>query len=542
MIANLRLLVALLLVAVVPATVRAQADDRPGFPLPPVTAAAPHTTPLSAVGDDALWAGLDAWIEDVMAHWRIPGLAVGAVRDGEVVLARGYGFRDVERRLPVTPQTLMAIGSNSKSFTAALLGMLVDEGRLDWDTPVRHYLPDFQLYDDVATRLMTPRDLVSHRSGLPRHDNLWFGRSYTRRELYDRLRYIEPSATFRQRYQYQNLMFMVAGMLAEQLTGTSWEQLVADRFFAPLGMTRSNTTVRAMPADADHSLPYMIRDDRVVAVPFRNIDAVGPAGSINSSVEEMLRYIQMNIDQGSWRGTQLFSKDVAREMQSPQSATGVVAEYAELGPGAYGLGVSVSGYRGHTLIAHGGGIDGFISSMSWMPGARIGVVVLTNLSGNNPVPTIVMRGVYDRLLGLEPVDWFGRTKAEQEAAERRRQEQERAREAERVAGTSPSHALAAYAGAYEHPAYGRADVALRAGRLVLTIDGLEMPLEHWHYNVFRVGRATDGSDRFRGTRVAFAYGAAGRIDRLQIPLEPAVADIVFSRRAEARAGGSGREP
>lgn len=537
---TLRLLAALVLTAVAPMTVHALAHDQTASP-PLVAATAAPSTGLPAAEDDALWAGLDLWIEEVMAHWRVPGMAVGAVRDGEVVLMRGFGYRDVDRRLPVTPQTLMAIGSNTKSFTAALLGMLVDEGKLDWDAPVRNYLPDFQLRDDVATRLMTPRDLLNHRSGLPRHDNLWFGRSFTRRELFERLRYLEPSATFRQRYQYQNLMFVVAGMVAEQLTGKSWEQLIAERFFAPLGMTRSNTTVRAMPADPDHSLPYMIREDRLVAVPFRNIDAVGPAGSINSSVEEMLHYIQLNIDRGRWQGTQLFSEAVAREMQAPQSAIATLSEHPEIGPGAYGLGLNVTTYRGHKLVVHGGGIDGFISSMSWMPVPRIGVVVLSNLSGNNPVPTIVMRGIYDRLLGLDPVDWFGRTKAEQEEAERRREERERAREAERVLDTSPSHPLAAYTGVYEHPGYGRAEVTLTADRLALTIDGLEWPLEHWHFNVFRIGRATDGSERFLHMAVTFGYGVDGRIDRLQIPLEPAVDAKVFMRPAEVETATTGRE-
>src|SRR5438093_811307 len=186
----------------------------------------------------------------------------------------------------------MAIGSNSKSFTVTVLGMLVDEKKLDWDKPVRTWLPDFQLWDQFATREMTPRDLVTHRSGLPRHDALWYGRSFTREELYQRLRYLEPSASFRTRYQYQNLMFMTAGYLEEQVTGRTWDELIKERIFTPLGMTRSNTSVTESPKSDDFAYPYGWRDSTLVKLPFRNIAEIGPAGSINSSIEDMLKYIQ----------------------------------------------------------------------------------------------------------------------------------------------------------------------------------------------------------------------------------------------------------
>ena len=483
------------------------------------------------------WSGFDQWVESVMAEWNIPGLAVAAVKDGQVVLSKGYGFRDVERGLPVTPQTLMAIGSNSKSFTAVILGQLVDEGKLEWDAPVRDYLPDFQLYDAVATRLMTPRDLLTHRSGLPRHDRVWIGRSYDRQELYDRMRYLEPSASFRQRYQYQNLMFMTAGILAERITGQSWEDLVEERIFQPLGMTRSNTSADDMPGSGDYSLPYMERAGMVVAVPMLNIDAVGPAGSINSSVEEMMRYIQMQIDQGSFQGRTVLSRENALQMQSPQSAnfSGTVEspDYPELGPGGYGLAVGVSGYQGRKLVAHGGGIDGFISSMSWMPHENAGVMVLTNFSGENPVPTIVMRQVYDRLLGLQPVDWVERTRAEQTEAQRQREERERARAAERISGTSPSHPLTELAGSYEHPAHGTIHIRAEGSGLVLQLDRYTVPLTHIHYNVFEGGISTDGGSRWNEMQVTFHYGDNGRINRITIPLEPAVDDFVFMRNQVA---------
>jgi CubicO group peptidase (beta-lactamase class C family) len=505
---------------------------------PGAQAAATRTAGTTAV--DARFEGFDRFVADVMRDWKIPGLAVAAIEDGKVVLAQGYGYRDVEKRLPVTPATLMAIGSNSKSFTVTLMGILADEKQLDWDKPVRTYLPDFELKDDVATRLMTPTDLVTHRSGLPRHDLMWYGRAFSRKEMYARLRFLEPSATFRQRYQYNNLMFMTAGYLIEQVTGQSWDEAVRARIFAPLGMARSNTSVRDLPASGDYALPYMERDGKVVPVPFRILDAIAPAGAINSSVEEMTRYIRMHIDGGSYDGKPIVSKVFATRMQSPHSAAPPALDqdaprYPEIGPGAYGLGVDVASYRGHKIVSHGGGIDGFISSMSWMPDDRLGVMVLTNFSGVNPVPGIVMRQVYDRLLRLEPVDWVGRTKAQQARAEKRQKEREQKEEAEKVAGTSPSHPLAAYAGAYDHPGYGLVRVTESDGRLTLAIDSLVSELEHVHYDVFRGARSQGSApSEFRNTRIRFTHGPDGKIDGVAIPLEPAAPEIVFKRKAEER--------
>src|SRR5205814_3454792 len=207
-------------------------------------------------------AGLDPFVASVMKEWHVPGLAIGIIQDGRPVLLKGYGFRDVEHQLPVTPRTLMAIGSNSKSFTVVLMGMLVDSGKLDWDKPVRDYLPDFQLHDELASQEMTSRDLVTHRSGLPRHDLFWYGGSLGREEMYRRLRYLEPNVSFRSRWQYQNLMFMTAGYLVEKRTGRSWDDLIRERLFAPLGMTRSNTSVRDLPSSDDRSRTDVF--DRVI--------------------------------------------------------------------------------------------------------------------------------------------------------------------------------------------------------------------------------------------------------------------------------------
>ena len=483
------------------------------------------TDPTSPAG---AFAGFDEWVQNTMEEWHVPGVAVGAIKGGDVVLLEGYGYRDLENELPVTPRTLMAIGSNSKSFTVVLVGQLVDSGQLDWDKPVRDFLPRFRLHDDYATANMRVRDLVTHVSGLPRHDLLWYGRGLDRQALFDRLQYLEPTTSFRGRWQYQNLMFMTAGYLVEQITGQSWDARIAERIFAPLGMTRSNTSVTALPQSDDFAYPYVLRDDELRRVPFRNIDNVGPAGSINSSVEEMLAYIQFHLDSGVVGQDTILSESNAVLMQTAQSAVGSRDQYPEIGPATYAFGLSVTTYRGHKQVSHTGGIDGFISAMGWLPNDGIGVMVLSNMSGEtNPVPTLVQRRVFDELLELEPIDWNARARQDNEERRQRQEEERQKRDAERVTGTSPSQDLAAYTGAYGHPAYGRIEVTMRDSALQVCYDPFEVGLTHYHYDVFEV-EETDPGVPLAG-RVQFLMAVDGKIDRLAVPLEAALDPIVFKR-------------
>ncbi len=504
-----------------------------------VTAFSTSTVRAQPADSGEQFNGFDSFVKSVMSDWKVPGLAVAAIHDGEVVLAEGYGYRNVEERLPVTAETLFAIGSNSKSFTVTLLGMLNDEGLLDWDKPVREYLPGFQMHDPTATLHMTARDLVTHRSGLPRHDLVWYATDLSRRELFDRLRYLQPTKEFRSTYQYQNLMFMTAGYLAGQVADSDWETLAGEKILKRLGMERSNFSVDDMPADADFAFGYSTNgvegDDTVVRIPFRNIDPVGPAGSINSSVSEMMRYVQFHIDQGLHGENRLLSKKNARQMQVPQmvvNSTGSEEDRdPELGDPTYGLGLSVSSYRGHKFVGHGGGIDGFISAMSWLPHDRIGVVVLTNFSGEaNPVPNIVSRNVFDRLLELDPIDWNGRVRERADEQLKKRNEAWAKADAEQKKGTSPSHPLPDYEGEYTHPAYGTARVVRDGKDLKCTVAGFELPLAHFHYDIFAVPKDAPREIRsWRRRRVQFFYNKQGEIDRLAVTLEPRLDDIVFER-------------
>jgi len=475
--------------------------------------------------------GFDAWVEQEMKTWMVPGLAVAVVKDGEVILLKGYGYRDVEKQLPVTPQTLFAIGSITKSFTVLDLATLVDEGKLEWDKPVREYLPEFRLDDQFASERMTPRDLVTHRSGLPRHDALWYNATFSRRDMVERLRHLEPSKDFRAVYQYQNLMFMTAGYLAERLTGKKWEEVTRERLLGPLGMTRSNFSVLESAQDADFAQPYQKAKEELKRVPFRVIDEMGPAGSINSSVEEMSRYLLLHMNKGKLGEKQMVSAANITQMHTPQMVSGGAPQWPELGYASYGMGLQVTSYRGNVLVNHGGAIDGFWAYLSFLPQKNLGVVALSN-RGGQPLPMIVTYQIYDRLLGAEPAPWSQRFKEQQEKSEAAEEEAKKKGYTPRVEGTQASHQIGDYVGRYEHPGYGIATIELGEGDtpLKVTFNRMTSPLAHFHYDVFEIPE--DPLNPFEKTKVQFLMNSSGQIDRLLLPLEPNVKEIVFTRMAE----------
>ena len=473
--------------------------------------------------------GLDEFVANAMRDWKVPGVAVAVVQDGKVILSKGYGFRDVKGQLPVTTKTLFAIGSATKSFTVTDLAMLVDKGKLEWDQPVREYLPTFRLYDQFATERMTPRDLVTHRSGLPRHDFVWYNSPASRRELVERLRYLEPSKDFRTTFQYQNLMFMTAGYLAGEIADRPWEDLTRDSIFVPLGMTASNFSVADSQKASDYALPYRKEKEEVKQIPFRNIDQIGPAGSINSNVEDMTRYLLMHMNKGKYEGKQVLSEANDVQMQTPQMVIPGPLRWKEVGYSSYGMGFFLTPYRGHTIVHHGGNIDGFSALVTFMPQDKMGMVILTNMNGS-PLPTVLSYNVYDRMLGLEQVDWTARLKDDEKKQKEAEELAKKQGFTARKPNTHPSHELKDYAGEYENPGYGAAKIAVEGGRLKITMNGLSAPLDHFHYDIFEVPQ--DDAIVFPRTKVSFQTNLQGDIGSLSMPLESTVKEIVFTRAAD----------
>ena len=471
--------------------------------------------------------GFDGFVDQVMKDWKVPGLAVAVVKDGKVIFAKGYGYRDVQKEAKVTPDTLFAIGSCSKAFTATAMAILVDEGKLDWDKPVRNYMPDLTLYDGYSTERIRPRDLVSHQSGLPRHDMVWYGSPLSRKEIYDRLRYLEPSKPLHAKFQYNNLMFMTAGVLVERISGSTWEEFVRRKILDPLEMKSTNFSVNDSKRASDFSLPYIEYKGEMIEIPFRNIDSVGPAGSINSSVNEMTRWMLMQLGKGKFNGKQIASEKALAETHTPQIVAGGDLKFDESFYSSYAMGWAVTSYRGHPELSHSGGIDGFTSQVRFLPKDQLGVVVLTNSS--SPASRLISANAVDRTLGLGEAPWAQRAKDDL-ARTREGQAKGRAEdEAKRKKNAPPTHALSDYTGRFDHPGYQTLAISQEGEQLKFDLHGLSGGLKHYHYDIFQVD---DDAPALGGTKLTFLINPNGEIDRISVPLEPNVKDIVFTRRKE----------
>jgi CubicO group peptidase (beta-lactamase class C family) len=479
--------------------------------------------------------GIDDLAVKAMAEWKVPGLAIAVVKDGTVIFSKGYGFRDAEKKLPVTPNTLFAIGSITKSFTSLTFAMLNDEHKVDWDKPVRQYLPEFTLYDEVATERATPRDLFSHRTGLPRHDLVWYFSNFSRPEILRRARYLKPSKDFRTTYQYQNIMMMTMGIVEERITGKSWEDNVRERIFGPLDMPDSNFSVRDMERVEDHALGYDVINDVATNIPYHFIDPIGPAGSINSSVADMSHYVIFHLGDGTWQGKRLVSEANLRLVHSPQTIIPDPApdvRFTEIGHTSYALAWFASAYRGHSLVHHAGGIDGFNALLSILPDDHIGVIVLTNLSSQR-ASDILTDNVFDRLLDLNQIDWLERFKTLRAKNKQQIEEAKKKKADARKSNTHPSHELADFTGSFEHSGHGILKVTLNGGKLQLTINDAfgPVPLDHYHYDCFQISQ--DVHSPLAGLLVQFQTDKQGAIGSLSGPFEPDLGEeIVFQRVSE----------
>lgn len=488
------------------------------------------TTPADPLKD------FDAYVARVMQDWHVPGAAIVIVKDGKVVLSKGYGQRDIKNNLPVTEQTLFPIASITKSFTVATLGTLATEGKLDWDKPVREYLPDFRLSDDVLTARVTPRDLVTHRTGLPRHDATWYRSGLTREEMYARLRFLEPNRDLRREFQYNNLMFMTAGYLGGKLAGSTWEDAVTARIFQPLGMRSSGFDFGAsFKSASDVAHPYRKDDKEVVheAPIYAGDQALGPAGSIVSNLSDMTQYLLMYLNHGKLGDRQIISEADIKQMTSPQMIIRSAGLDPEYGYNHYGMGLFVTTYRGHKYVEHGGNLDGFSLLISFLPDDNIGSVLLLNMDGSS-LREVLAGNIADRLLGLDQVDWskreldryFAFKKADEEARDKNY--------VPRRLNTQFSHPIDEYVGEYSNPAYGTVEIARAANDqdLKITYHTMSSRAQHWHYDVWRVPH--DPLDLLQETEVMFNTDWEGNISGLSSSLEPNVKDIVFTRMPDRR--------
>ncbi len=446
-------------------------------------------TALPAEAQDPI-RDLDSYILRVMQDWEAPGVAVAVVKDDRVVYVKGFGVREIGGSDPVDEHTVFSIASTSKAFTTAALGMLVDDGRLDWDDRVTDHLIGFELADPWVTRELTVRDLLSHRSGLSRGDQLWYGSSFSRDEVLERVRLLEPVRSFRSRYGYQNIMFTAAGELLPAVTDTSWGDFIEARIFEPLGMRSSSTTLAEVESHTNVATPHGKMSGEVRAISWRDWENLGGAGAINSCVADLAQWMRLQLGRGVHDDHRLLSDEVIREMHSPQTIVPLSRSDRELFPethfALYGLGWRLNDYRGRLIVRHGGALDGFRTHIAILPEENLGVVALTNINESS-VPQAIVWQVIDQYLGPQEKDWNQVYLAEAEKARARSDSLKGIRITERLIDTVPTHALEDFAGTYEHELYGQVTITLEDGHLVINA-GLFYTgdLEHWHLNTFQV--------------------------------------------------------
>lgn len=432
--------------------------------------------------------GLDEYIHKALKEWEVPGLAIAIVKDDSIVHMKGYGVQKLGSDIPVNEQTVFAIASTSKAITSAALGILVDEGKIKWNDPATKYLKGFQLFDPYVTRELTIRDLLCHRSGLSRGDMIWFSSGLNREEVLSRVRYLEPSWSFRSQYGYQNIMFLAAGEIIPAATDTTWDSFVTERIFKPLGMKSSTTTLASIQGKDNVATPHAYIDDKVQPIPWVDVDNIGPAGSINSCVRDMAQWIRLNLGEGVYNGQKILSKDVIKEMQTPQTILRLDSLTQAMRPSthflSYGFGWALYDYFGKKVVSHDGALHGMRARVALVPEEKLGLVILMN-STRSTLHNALMFRVVDAYLGVPERDWSAEyLKLLKEAIEKNKAE-EKKRGDERVKNTNPSLPLENYVGTYTSQMYGEAKIAPESGKLVMQFGPEYLgDLSHWHYDTF----------------------------------------------------------
>jgi len=478
--------------------------------------------------------GFDAYMEQTLKDWNTPGVGVGIVVGDKLVVAKGYGYRDYEKKLPFTSKTMQPIASNSKLFTAVAAGMLVEEGKLTWDKPIRASVPEVQFYNDELNSNVSLRDMLSHRTGVTRHDLIWFKSPFTRKELFDRLKYLEPQEPMRETFLYNNLMFAAVGQIIEIKSGKKWEDFVRERIFTPLDMSTTCYTIADMLKQPDYGVPFREKRDsfELYKIPYyEDTEGVAPAGAIVSNIDELSHWLIALMNEGRYNGKQVLPAGVLKATLQPAialpNAGGEALGYWELINSAYGMGRWTASYRGKLLTYHGGDLPGFHSQVSFMPNDKIGVIVFVISDHSAALYNIISYNVYERLLGMDQTPWSQR-QLQQRLANKKAGTEARAKAGgDRVPNTKPSHALGDYAGEYENPAYGILKIGLQGEQLQFGFHEFHFPMNHFHYDRFD----TPDDEQYGKFSVNFRTNPQGDVNGAVISLDQG--EVVFTRKPEA---------
>ncbi len=500
------------------------------------TLAAALCVAAASLSAQALPKDFDAYVARTMTQFVVPGLAIAVVKDGRVVLAQGYGVRRLGDTARVDERTLFGIASNTKAFTATAIGLLVEEGKLQWDAPVVNYLPWFQMYDPFVTRELTIRDLLVHRSGLGlgAGDLLWWPSStYDRKEVARRLRYIKPATSFRSAYAYDNVLYSVAGEVIEAVSGQTWEDFVSSRILAKVGMTGSSVRHSAAAAGGNVATPHAEVDGRVRPVTPFTSDNVNPAGGINAGATDIAKWMMVQLDSGRLAdGSHLFTPRTTRELWGVVTPFRVGTPPPELAAlrtnfAGYALGFGLRDYRGWKIVSHTGGLPGFVSRITLVPDQRLGIAVFTNQESGEAFEAITWR-LLDHFLAAPTTDWipvYAKLKARGDSIVRA---QERGAQARRDSTSHPSLPPEKYAGTFRDAWYGDVTIALEGGKLALRFThtpDLTGDLEHYQYDTF-IARWRNRELR-ADAYVTFALKPDGSIDQIKMQAVSPATDFSF---------------
>jgi len=478
--------------------------------------------------------GFDSYMDKILKDWNIAGAGVGIVYKDKLVFAKGYGYREYEQKLPVTPKTLFQIASNTKLFTAVSTGMLVDQGKLDWDKPIHNYVPSIEFYNNDLNNSVTIRDMLSHRTGISRHDLIWYKSDFSRKELFDRFKYLEPSQPLRQGFLYNNLMYVGAGYIIELLSSKTWETFVQENILNPLEMKSTVFTVKEMEKNPDHGVPYNEKRDTTILykIPiYEDQQAVGPAGAIISNIEDMSNWLITLMNNGKFKGKQIIPEKVIKATLEPTVAlpnSGLENKgYKEILNSFYGMGRFTLSYRGHFVTNHGGALPGFYSQVAAMPYDSIGVIFFVIGEQGSPLVNIIPYNIFERLLGLDLTPWSERGLKDQIEGKKIGKEGRGKSGSDLITGTKPSHPLKDYAGQYQNPAYGIINITFADTALQFDFHKMKLPLKHYHYDRFD----TPNDEQWGLWTLMFTTNPQGSIDGLYTSLDEN--QTTFTRIADA---------
>lgn len=456
---------------------------------------------------------IDSYANQLLTDWNIPGLALVIVQKDRVIYSKGYGYRDLEKKLPVTENTIFPIASNTKLFTATIAAQMALEGKLSLDVPVKQYLPDLSFNNPELNFKVTLRDMLSHRTGLPAYDGIWLNAPFKRKELISKIQYMKPALGFREGYIYNNNMYTLAGIVIEELSQKTWEQNVSERIFLPLEMNSSGFTgIGSKPKN--HSLSYFEAEGNGSLKPRTFIaqsESLAPAGNIYSNMDDMSKWLILQVNRGKYKGKQVISAAAIGETMIPNAISDKRGRYDELSNSVYAMGRSLQTYKGTKLISHTGSIDGFYSNLSYLPKDSLALFIVHNSVSAGSLRSVMNLPIIDILQNREITDWSSRYRKDYLEAREKNKKTVDEINASQVKNTYPSHPAMAYTGKFTHPVYGDILIGLKNNDLQLQYRSLNTSLHHWHYDQFIT---MDDGKGFPDMQISFLTNDKGEIETI----------------------------